>query len=426
MSIIGEAKKGRVSPLLRRIARAEAIAPDVLLQGIAEGTVVVPSNRHRNPSRSCGIGKGLTVKVNANIGMSPMRADPRAEIRKAKAAEQAGADTLMDLSIGGDSKRLRARILKDSSLPLGTVPIYQAAIRAGKEKGRITAMTAEDMLGAIADQAREGVDFMTVHAGVNRAILDTLEKSPRLLGVVSRGGAFLLEWMIANGKENPLYERFDEVLAIARRHEVTLSLGDGLRPGCLADATDASQVRELLTLGELAARCREAEVQVMIEGPGHVPLDQIAANVKLEKEICSGAPFYVLGPLVTDVAAGYDHIACAIGGALAAYDGADFLCYVTPSEHLGLPGEEEVTEGVIASRIAAHAADVARGRGGARDWDDEMSRRRRARDWKGQIALSIDPVRARRYRGAAPKGEDYCSMCSEFCAIKILEGRFKK
>jgi phosphomethylpyrimidine synthase len=426
MTIVETARKGIVPPFLRRVAGREQVAPDDLLRGIAEGTIVVPRNRHRKLTDPRGIGKGLSVKVNANIGMSPMRADPRAELRKARAAVAAGADALMDLSIGGDLARLRGRILKRSSLPVGTVPIYQAAIRAGKEKGRITAMTAEDMLRAIEDQAREGVDFMTIHAGVNSSILGTLKKSPRLLGVVSRGGAFLLEWMIVNGKENPLYERFDDVLAIARRHEVTLSLGDGLRPGCLADATDPSQIRELLTLGELAARSREAGVQVMIEGPGHVPLDQIEANVKLEKEICSGAPFYVLGPLVTDVAAGYDHIACAIGGAWAAYAGADFLCYVTPSEHLSLPGEEEVREGVIASRIAAHAADLARGRKGARDWDDEMSRLRRKRDWKGQIALAIDPDRARRYRGPAPKGEDYCSMCSEFCAIKILEGYLGK
>ena len=426
MGIIAEAKKGLVSPLIRRIARREGVKPEAILRGLAAGTVVVPANRHRKSPRACGIGAGLSVKVNANIGMSPSRADPRAELRKARAAAAAGADALMDLSVGGDANRLRRRLLAASELPLGTVPIYQAALRAGREKGRITAMTADSILGAIEEQAREGVDFMTVHAGVTAAVLETVRKHPRLLGVVSRGGAFLLEWMIANGRENPLYERFDDVLAIARRHEVTLSLGDGLRPGCLADATDPSQVRELITLGELAARCRAAEVQVMIEGPGHVPLDQIEANVRLEKEICAGAPFYVLGPLPTDVAAGYDHIACAIGGALAAWAGADFLCYVTPSEHLSLPGEADVREGVIACRIAAHAADVARGRGGAREWDDEMSRRRRARDWKGQIALALDPDRARRYRGAMPKGEDYCSMCSEFCAIKILEGHLRK
>ena len=426
MTIVETARKGILPPFLKRVAAEEGVSPDYLLEGIAEGTIVVPRNRRRKLKKPCGVGKGLRVKVNANIGMSPARADPRSELKKAHIAEKAGADTLMDLSIGGDLVRLRKTILQRSPLPLGTVPIYQAAIRAGKDKGRITAMTAEDMLAAIAAQAGEGVDFMTIHAGVTLKTLEALNKSPRLLGVVSRGGAFLLEWMIAHEKENPLYERFDDVLSIARKYEVAMSLGDGLRPGCLADATDRAQIQELLTLGELARRCREAQVQVMIEGPGHVPLDQVAANVRLEKEICAGAPFYVLGPLVTDVASGYDHIACAIGGAVAALAGADFLCYVTPSEHLGLPGEEEVREGVIASRIAAHAADVARGRKGARDWDDEMSRRRGRRDWKGQIALSIDPERARRYRGPAPKGEDYCSMCSEFCAIKILEGYFQR
>ncbi len=421
---IAEAKKGRPTPAVESVAAGEGLEIEDILRGLVEGTIVVPANRVRELRKPCGIGAGLRVKVNANIGTSPQAADYEGELEKVAAAVAAGADTVMDLSTGGDIRRLRERVLAASDVPVGTVPIYEAAVRAGGEAGKITAMTAEGMLAAIENQARQGVDYMTVHAGVNLRTLEALRRSPRLLGAVSRGGSFLLEWMVVHGEENPLYDRFDRVLEIAREYDVTLSLGDGLRPGCLADATDRPQIQELIFLGELAERCRSAGVQVMIEGPGHIPLHQIAENIRLEKSICRGAPFYVLGPLVTDIAPGYDHITCAIGGALAAYHGADFLCYVTPAEHLGLPSLEDVRDGVMATRIAAHAADIARGLPGARDRDDRISRCRKARDWKGQVAVALDPEKAARYLGELEEKEDYCTMCSEYCAIKILEQDF--
>lgn len=418
---ISEARKGRPTRAVKSVAKQEGLEIEELLQGLTEGTIVVPANRLRQLRKPCGIGKGLRVKVNANIGTSPQAVDYEAELEKIAAAVTAGADTVMDLSTGGNIDRLRERVLEISDVPVGTVPIYQAAVRARQEGGEITAMTAQGMLAAIESQARQGVDYMTVHAGVNLRTAEALRDSPRLLGVVSRGGSFLLEWMAVHGEENPLYERFDRVLEIAREYDVTLSLGDGLRPGCLADATDRPQIQELIFLGELAERCRDAEVQVMIEGPGHIPLNQIAENVRLEKSICRGAPFYVLGPLVTDLAPGYDHITCAIGGALAAYHGADFLCYVTPAEHLGLPSIADVRDGVMATRIAAHAADLARGLPGARDRDDRISRYRKVRDWKGQIAAALDPEKAAGYLGNLEEKEDYCTMCSEYCAIKVLD-----
>lgn len=423
---ISEARKGRPTRAVKSVAKQEGLEIEELLQGLTEGTIVVPANRLRQLRKPCGIGKGLRVKVNANIGTSPQAVDYEVELEKVVAAVSAGADTVMDLSTGGNIHRLRERVLEISDVPVGTVPIYQAAVRAREEGGEITAMTAQGMLDAIESQARQGVDYMTVHAGVNLRTAEALKRSPRLLGVVSRGGSFLLEWMAVHGEENPLYERFDRVLEIAREYDVTLSLGDGLRPGCLADATDRPQIQELIFLGELAERCRAAEVQVMIEGPGHIPLNQIAENVRLEKSLCRGAPFYVLGPLVTDIAPGYDHITCAIGGALAAYHGADFLCYVTPAEHLGLPSIADVRDGVMATRIAAHAADLARGLPGARDRDDRISRYRKVRDWKGQIAAALDPEKAASYLGKLEEKEDYCTMCSEYCAIKVLDKKSPK
>jgi len=421
MTIISEAKKGNIPDPVAKVARDEGLPPEDILQGLIDGTIVIPANQGRVFDHPCGIGRGLRVKINANLGTSQQEIDYEGEIEKLKVAIDAGADTVMDLSTGGDINALRQKVLQASTVPVGTVPIYEAAVKAGEEKGKIVSMTGGDMLAAVENQARQGVDYMTIHAGVTLRTLEALKNSPRLLGVVSRGGSFLLEWMVVNGKENPFFERFDDLLEIARRYEITLSLGDGMRPGCLADATDRPQIQELIFLGELAARCRDAEVQVMIEGPGHIPLDQIAENIRLEKSLCQGAPFYVLGPLVTDIAPGYDHITCAIGGTLAAYLGADFLCYVTPSEHLGLPSSADVKAGVIATRIAAHAADVARGHPGARDLDDRMSRYRKARDWKGQVETAIDPEKAKSYLGELEEKEDYCSMCSEYCAIKILE-----
>ncbi len=424
MTAVTEARRGQPIPGVELAAQREGVRAEKILEGLAEGTIVVPANRGRTVKKPCAIGKGLRVKVNANLGTSSQAVDFDLELEKVRAAVAAGADTVMDLSTGGDISALRELVLEASPVPVGTVPIYEAAIRAGAEKGSIARMTGDEMLAAIEHQARQGVDYMTVHAGVNLRTLEALRRSPRLLGPVSRGGAFLLVWMAVNGSENPLYERFDEVLEITREHDVTLSLGDGLRPGCLADSTDRPQIQELIVLGELAERCRQAGVQVMIEGPGHIPLNQIAENVRLEKSLCRGAPFYVLGPLVTDIAPGYDHITCAIGGALAAWHGADFLCYVTPAEHLGLPSPEDVREGVTATRIAAHAADVARGLPSARDRDDRMSRCRKARDWKGQVAAALDPEKALRYLGDLEGKEDYCTMCSEYCAIKILEQNF--
>jgi phosphomethylpyrimidine synthase len=407
---------------MRGVAEAEHLDPEAVRAELARGRLVIPANVHHATLVPLGIGWGTRCKVNANIGNSSVVSDVAAELGKLDTALRYGADTVMDLSTGGDITAIRRRILAASRLPLGTVPIYEAAVRAVHERRTIMGMTGAGMLRAVENHCKDGVDFVTVHCGVTRAVVKELETSPRLCGIVSRGGSFLAEWMRYHKQENPLYARFDELLDIARQYDVTLSLGDGMRPGALADAFDRPQVHELNVLAELAKRAGDAGVQVMIEGPGHVPLNQVAAQVQMQKEICRGAPFYVLGPLVTDVAPGYDHITSAIGGALAAMSGADFLCYVTPSEHLGLPGPEEVRQGVIAARIAAHAADVAKGIAGARDWDDRFSALRRKRDWEGMIGHSLDPATARRYRLTTnPNGEDACSMCGEYCVFKLAE-----
>ena len=416
------ARNGKITPDMEDVARQEHTHPEDIRKRIADGKLVIARNRIHTTCKPCGIGLGLRTKVNANIGTSMDYADPARELRKLKVAEAAGADTVMDLSTGGDLVEIRRTLLDATALPLGTVPIYDAAVQAARETGSIRGMTASSMLKAIESHARMGVDFMTVHCGVTRSVVQTAGRCGRVTGIVSRGGEFLASWMRANDKENPFYESFDEVLAIAKAYDAVLSLGDGLRPGCLADAMDAAQVHELMMLGELAERARQAGVQVIIEGPGHVPMDQIESQVKLEKEICKGAPFYVLGPLVTDVAPGYDHITAAIGGAIAAAAGADFICYVTPTEHLSLPAEEHVHLGVIAARIAAHAADIVKGVHGAREGDRSFSILRRNRDWDGQLSRCIDPVTARRYREEGkPHSSDVCSMCGEFCVFKIAE-----
>jgi phosphomethylpyrimidine synthase len=361
------------------------------------------------------------VKVNANIGTSPDSSDLAHELEKLRVAVEAGADTVMDLSVGGDVDEVRRAVVAESSVPIGTVPIYQTALSARARGRSFLDMTARDMLAGVETHLRDGVDFITVHCGVNRRNLEKLDRAGRLCGVVSRGGSMTIEWMRHTGKENPLFEHYDEVLAMAREYDCALSLGDGLRPGALADATDEPQVAELLTIGELVQRARAAGVKAMVEGPGHVPLDQIEANVRLEKTLCDEAPFYLLGPLVTDVGCGYDHITGAIGGALAAWYGADFLCYVTPSEHLGLPTARDVRDGAVASKIAAHAADVARHHPGALDWDLRVSRARAALDWDTMIAGCVDPARAREVFGQARSGtEGACTMCGEFCAIKRM------
>ena len=422
MTQLESALSGKVTPQMRRVAKDEKIDPQLLREKIALGEVVIPANRKRVKSKICGIGSGLKVKVNANIGSSQDKASIREELKKLKVVVSAGADAVMDLSTGGDIIKIQNKIIDQTPIPIGTVPIYEAALKSISRDKNILDMKPDDLFAVIIRQAKAGVDFMTLHCGINRESVNRFKKQGRLMNIVSRGGALLAEWVVLTKRENPLYERFDEILEIARTYDITLSLGDGMRPGAIADATDRSQVQELIILGELAQRARKAGVQVMIEGPGHLPLNEIKANVLLQKKLTDNAPFYVLGPLVTDVAPGYDHITGAIGGAIAAAAGADFLCYVTPAEHLRLPSLEDVKEGVIASRIAAHAADLAKGLPSAVAWDRKMSQMRRKRDWKKQIELSIDPVKSKKYRlSSQPKVEDVCTMCGDYCAIKISE-----
>ncbi len=415
------ARQGILSPQQKHVADAEGVSEEFVLRNVAEGRTVIPANVNHHNLVPCGIGQGLRVKVNANIGTSSDFGTVDSELEKLRVAIQFGADTVMDLSTGGDISAVRRAIIEASHLPVGTVPIYQAGIEAIERRGAIVGMTVDDIFSAIEQQAKEGVDFMTVHCGVTLATIERLKRQKRLTDVVSRGGAFLIGWMLHNDRENPLYEYFERLLDIAREYDVTLSLGDGMRPGSLADATDRPQVEELIVLGELVERAREAGVQVMVEGPGHLPMDQIVANVQLEKSLCRGAPFYVLGPLVTDIAAGYDHIAGAIGAAIAAAAGADFLCYVTPAEHLSLPDSDDVKAGVIASRIAAHAADIVRGIKGACDWDRSMSAARKNLDWESQAKLALDPEKVRavheKYRSSGPA----CSMCGKYCAMALVE-----
>ncbi len=420
-TIIERIKKGQSVAEIDAVAIEENLPSGEVAAGILDGSIVIPKNVNRHNMRAMGVGKGLRTKVNANIGTSDEYPLLDEELHKLEVAEKAGADAVMDLSTGGPLVEIRMQILAKSVLPLGTVPIYQAAVLAKESYGSIVDMTPDDVFRVIETQAKEGVDFMTVHAGITWKTLGALQQQGRVTDIVSRGGAFTVGWMIHNDKENPLYEQYDRLLEIAREHDVTLSLGDGLRPGCLADASDRAQFQELLVLGELVDRARKADVQVMVEGPGHMPFDQIAANMRLEKEICNGAPFYVLGPLVTDVAPGYDHITAAIGGTMAAVSGADFLCYVTPREHLGLPTAQDVHDGVIASRIAAHAADIVKGVKGASDWDLSMAKARKALDWNEQIRLSIDPEKAEAaHKERKIKDVEGCTMCGDFCAMKVV------
>lgn len=421
MGQIEEARKGSITPEVRAVAAAERVDPAVVAGRVAAGRVVIPKNAVRNGVRVCGIGEGLRTKVNANIGTSAEASNVELELRKVGAAEAAGADAIMDLSTGGDIEAIRKRVIASTALPVGTVPIYQAAVGAARLKEGVRSMTVDEIFGAIEDHARDGVDFVTLHCGVTLEALKRLEKQGRVLDIVSRGGAFLAVWMVANGRENPLYEDYGRVLEICRRYDCTISLGDGLRPGCLADATDRAQIEELITLGELASAALDEGVQSMIEGPGHVPLHQIEENIRIQKDICRGAPFYVLGPIVTDSAPGYDHITSAIGGAIAASCGADFLCYVTGSEHLRLPDERDVREGVIVTRIAAHAADIAKGISGAGERDLRISMARKRGDFEEQMRLAIDPEKARTIRESSPPSAgDICTMCGEYCSIKLL------
>jgi len=403
--------------VLKQIALEEGVDELALREGFDKGRIAIC--KAAPEGKPIAIGEGLRVKVNANIGTSGDLHDEDLELRKLETAIKAGADTIMDLSTGGDLRSVRRKIVGSSPVPVGSVPIYEALVESVRKRGGVERMKADEMLDAIRLHGEDGISFVTVHCGVNLSALAHLERKPRVCGIVSRGGSFLARWMRANKKENPLFERYDEVLDICKHYGMVISLGDGLRPGAIADSMDQAQVEELVTLGQLNLRAREKGVQAIIEGPGHVPLDQIPAQIIMQKKLCADAPFYVLGPLVTDIAPGLDHITSAIGGAVAAMHGADFLCYVTPSEHLGLPDVEDVRMGVLAARVAGHAADIVRGRRDAWEWDEKMSRARKNRKWEEQIRLAIDPNLAREIRGRTCK-EDHetCTMCGDLCAYK--------
>ncbi len=418
MTQLEYARQGRLTPQMETAARRESVTAERMRELLAGGRAVIPANPRHRGLRPLAIGKTLATKVNANIGTSCDFMQLEDELRKLDIVVASGADAVMDLSTGGDIPAIRRALLERCPLPFGNVPVYEMAVAA---QGAFADMPAARMLEMVRLQAEDGVDFMTIHAGLTRAALERLEFRPRTGGIVSRGGALLTSWMRRQGRENPFYENFDRLLEIARAHDVTLSLGDGLRPGSLSDASDRAQMEELLTLGELVERCHTAGVQVMVEGPGHLPLTHIEMNMRLQQAVCADAPFYVLGPVVTDVAPGWDHLTAAIGGAIAAASGADFLCYVTPAEHLGLPEEQDVQEGIMATRIAAHAADVAKGVPGAADWDARMSDARRRLDWAEQEKLAIDPERFRRIRARRVTRTGACSMCGELCVYKVLK-----
>ena len=420
MTQIEAARKGIITQQMLEVAEDEGLAPEEIRDLVASGEAVIPHNIHHE-FRAIGIGKRLRTKVNANIGASNFHQLVDEEVEKLYTAVRFGADSVMDLSTGTDLDQIRVEILSRCPVILGTVPIYQLA-----SERSIMDMDADHFLEVIERQAKQGVDYMTLHCGVTRDSVAKLRGHQRIEGIVSRGGAVLAAWIERTGEENPLYSHYDEVCKILREHDVTISLGDGLRPGATGDATDRGQLAELLVLGELTERARAAGVQVMIEGPGHVPLDQIEANVKLEKRVCGGAPFYVLGPLTCDVAPGYDHITGAIGGAIASAAGADFLCYVTPAEHLRLPDKQDVLEGVIATRIAAHSGDLVKGVRAAKVWNDQMSRYRKALNWEGMYAMAMDPDKARSYKEESEAaGSNVCSMCGSLCSINIDNAAIK-
>jgi thiamine biosynthesis protein ThiC len=421
-TIMEEARKG-VTPLIRKVAEVEGVSEEYIRNGVANGRIVIPCNPIHDP-RPAGIGSGLSVKINVNLGTSRDMICLDDELKKLDVALKYGADAVMDLSTGGDIDMIRRTILKKCPVMLGTVPIYQTGLVAAR-KNAVVDMSEDDIFNGIELHAKDGIDFMTVHCGITRESVGWLKRTKRITDVVSRGGSFLTAWILHNEEENPLYKNFDYLLEMARKYEFTLSLGDGFRPGCIDDATDPAQISELMTLGHLVKRCREAGVQCMVEGPGHVPLNDVPANMHIQKTICDGAPFYVLGPLVTDIAPGYDHIVGAIGGAIAAQNGADFLCYLTPAEHLSLPTVDDVLEGVIASKIAAHVGDLCRGIG--REKDTKMAEARKKLDWKTMFSVALDPEKARKYRERGiTKEEDGCSMCGDVCAIKIVEQYLKK
>jgi phosphomethylpyrimidine synthase len=403
---------------IQRVAKEEGVDFAFVREGVEKGTIVILKNKLHKWAKPVGVGKGLMTKINVNLGTSPDRVDFDLELEKLKLAMELGADTVMDLSTGGEVRDLRVAILKESKIPVGTVPVYETVCRLSRNRKTLLEMTQEFLFSVIEDHLKSGVDFLTVHCGLTRRALPIIDQKKRTTGIVSRGGSLLYRWMKHNNKENPLYEAYDDLLDMAKEYNATLSLGDGLRPGSIADSTDRTQVEELLILGELVDRAKERGVQAMVEGPGHIPIHEIEANVLLEKKLCHEAPFYVLGPLVIDCAAGYDHIVSAIGGAVAASAGADFLCYVTPSEHLGLPDLDDVREGIIASKIAAHAGDIAKGIKMADQQDNLISQARKNFDWDRMISLSLDPERARKKRGKIGSDFQKCTMCGDFCAMR--------
>ncbi len=418
------ARKGIITKEMEAAAKKEQMEADALRALIAEGKAIIPCNRLHTCIEPNAIGSMLKTKINVNLGTSRDWKDLDMELEKVNDAVRMGAESIMDLSSFGDTRKFRRKLTAECPAMIGTVPIYDAVVYYHKALKEIT---SEEWIKIVEMHAKDGVDFMTIHVGINRATAKRFKETKRLTNIVSRGGSIIFAWMEMTGEENPFYEHYDRILDICREYDVTMSLGDACRPGCLEDASDISQMEELITLGELTMRAWAKDVQVMIEGPGHMPLDQIAANMKIQQTVCKGAPFYVLGPLVTDIAPGYDHITAAIGGAIAAANGASFLCYVTPAEHLRLPDVNDVKEGIIASKIAAHAADIAKGIKGARDWDLAMSTARKNLDWEEMFRLSIDPEKARAYRASAkPEKKNTCSMCGNFCAVKnmnrILDG----
>jgi len=421
MTQIEAARSNRVTDAMHQVAQKEGLTVETVREKVAAGVVVIPKNRNRN-CQGCGIGQGLKTKVNANIGTSPSHCDLKEELAKLDTAVAAGADAVMDLSTGGNLDNILQTILNHSPVMVGTVPIYKVVSKLMAENKALAEMTADDIMEEIERQAVAGVDFITVHCGITRQSLSILKGCDRIMGMVSRGGTFMAEWIIVHKEENPLYAQYDRLLEICRQHDVTLSLGDGLRPGAIHDAEDRAQISEMLILGELARRARNAGVQVMIEGPGHVPLRYIAGDVQLQKRLCGNAPYYVLGPLPTDIAPGYDHLVGAIGGAIAAASGADFLCYLTPAEHLHLPTIQDVHDGVMATRIAAHIGDLEKRLPGAENWDRTMSLARRKFDWEAMYSQAIDPQLARKRRMQSEDHDrDVCTMCGDLCAIKTFD-----
>ena len=412
------ARQGIITPQMKIVAEKERMDAEEIRSLVAKGQVIIPYNKNHKALHPSGVGARLTTKINVNLGVSRDWKDVDMEYEKVRSAVEMGAEAIMDLSSYGDTRSFRRKLTADCPAMIGTVPIYDAVVYYHKPLAQIT---AEEWLDIVRMHAEDGVDFMTIHCGMNRATAARFKQNKRLMNIVSRGGSIMFAWMEMTGNENPFYEHYDEILDICREYDITMSLGDACRPGCLADATDTAQIEELITLGELTKRAWAKDVQVMIEGPGHMPMNQIAANMEIQKTLCHGAPFYVLGPLVTDVAPGYDHITAAIGGAVAAMHGAAFLCYVTPAEHLALPNLDDVKQGIMASKIAAHAADIAKGVRGAREIDDKMGDARRALDWEGQWACALDPETARSIRAdRAPEHDDSCSMCGKFCAVRSM------